>query len=351
MHMRGLRRLRQLASLGGGIRSRLQHRLLRRRDTVLDKTIAPGVGVARQGLIFIDKAWSPAGVTQQFIGDAGTYHQRYFDRLDFVELIDRCLELADVDRDGQMRVLDIGSGSGSSVFAAARLLPRAEIFASDISPQLLGMLASFVESRAELRDRITPYCFDLHRRFFRDDTFDLVLGAAILHHLLDPRAALLNVCSSLKPGGKVILVEPLEGGSLVLSTMYGAVLRVLADLGHDGGALARLMRALRLDIQCRLGPPVEKPWSAQLDDKWVFDEPYLVKLGEELGLSKVEIHAAQPDLTSVYEGAFRSVLSDSGNQGLHIPQPVLECVREFDQGIGPGLKQRLCPTGIIVFTK
>ena len=83
----------------------------------------------------------------------------------------------------------------------------------------------------------------------------------------------------------------------------------------------------------------------------MFDEPYLVRLAAELGLSKVEVHAAQPDLSNVYEGAFRSVLSDSGNQTVDIPQPVLECVREFDRGIGQGLKQRLCPTGIIVFTK
>jgi SAM-dependent methyltransferase len=348
--MRGLRALRQLASVGNGIRWRFQRKRLRGLDAVADPMIAPGVEIGRQGPIFIDKAWSPAGVTQQFIGDAGTYHKRYCERLDFVELIDRCLELAQIDRDRELRVLDIGSGSGSSVFAAARLLPRADIVASDISPQLLGMLASFVESRAELKGRITSYCFDLHRRFFRDDNFDLVLGAAILHHLLDPRAALLNVCASLKPGGKIVLVEPLEGGSLLLATMFAAVLRILADLGQDGSALARLMRALRLDIQCRLGPPVAKPWSAQLDDKWVFDEPYLVRLKEELGLSNVEVHAVQPDLTSVYEGAFLSVLADSGNQGVEIPPAVLECVREFDRGMGPELKRRLCPTGIVVFT-
>ena len=97
------------------------------------------------------------------------------------------------------------------------------------------MLASFVESRVELRDRVTSYCFDLHRRFFRDDTFDLVLGAAILHHLLDPRAALLNVCAGLRPGGKIVLIEPLEAGSLLPHAMYAAVLRILADLEQDGG--------------------------------------------------------------------------------------------------------------------
>jgi SAM-dependent methyltransferase len=347
---RSIRRIRQWA---WGARSFLWHTTWRRihsRISAPDAILAPGVEIFREGLIFIDRKWSPAGVTAQFTSDAETYHRRYFERLDFIDLIDRCLRLADIDREREMRVLDIGSGGGSSVLAACRLLPRSEIIASDISPQLLGMLAAFVESRDDLRGRIKSFCFDVHRRFFRPESFDLVIGAAILHHLLDPRAALINVASSLKRGGKIILVEPLESGSLVLTAMYAGVLRVLGELGQADGELARLMRALRLDIQCRTGPPAAKPWTAALDDKWVFDEPYLMELAAELGLSKVAVHPAQPDLTHIFEGAFRSVLADSGNAGLEIPEPVLECVREFDRDIGPGLKERLCPTGIIVFT-
>jgi SAM-dependent methyltransferase len=316
-----------------------------------EQLLAPGVRVYRDGPVLIDRAWSPIHVASQFIEDADTYHQRYFERLDFVDLVARCLTLAGVDRDAPMRVQDIGSGGGSSVFAACRLLPRAEIFATDISPQLLRLLGNFVESRAELRGRVRTFCFDLHRRFFRAGNFDLVLGAAILHHLLDPRAALANVADSLKPGGKLILVEPLEAGSLVMAMVYARVLEVLAASGDVDGPLARLMKALRLDIQCRLGPPVPTPWTALLDDKWIFDEPYLMQLAIELGLSKVEIHPAQPDLSQVYEVAFRSVLADSGNAALTIPEPVVAAVREFDRSIAPDLKQHRCPTGIIVFTR
>jgi 2-polyprenyl-3-methyl-5-hydroxy-6-metoxy-1,4-benzoquinol methylase len=313
--------------------------------------LAPGVEFYRDGLVIIDSRWSPAGVTAQFLGDAETYHRRYFERLDFVQLIDYCLTLAGIDRDRAMRVLDIGSGGGSSVFAASRLLPCAEIFASDISPQLLGMLATLVDSRDDLRGRVKAFCFDIHCHFFGPEIFDFVIGAAILHHLLDPRAALTNITVSVKPGGKIILIEPLEAGSLVLTAMYAAVLRTLDKLGQGDGDLARLMKALRLDTQCRLGPPVEKPWTAGLDDKWVFDKPYLAELAGQLGLSGVDVYPAQPDLTNVYEGAFRSVLSDSGNGGLSIPEQVWDCVREFDRGIASGLKNELCPTGVIVFTK
>jgi SAM-dependent methyltransferase len=307
--------------------------------------------VYRDGRIFVDRDWSPAGVTLQFTSDAKTYSKRYFQRLDFDHLLDRCLQVADVDRERALRVLDIGSGGGSSVFAACRLMPHAEIFASDISPQLLRLLAEFADSRDEWRGRIKIFRFDLHRRLFASEVFDLVIGAAILHHLLDPWSALVNVARSLKRGGRIILVEPLEPGSLVLSAMYGRVLCVLDGLGQGDGELARVMRTLRLDIQSRLGVPVEKPWTARLDDKWVFDEAYLIGLARDLGLARVEVHSAQLPLDNLFEGAFMSVLADIGSGDVAIAHEVIECVREFDRGIAAELKARLCPTGIIVFTK
>ena len=329
----------------------MQQKLSAPDEPGLEALLSPGVRVFREGQVLVDREWSPVHVTSQFIENAETYHQRHFERLDFVELVERCLLLAGIDRDKPLRVQDIGSGGGSSVFAACRLLPHAEIFATDISPQLLGMLAQFVESRDELRGRVRAFCFDLHRRFFRAQSFDLVLGAAILHHLLDPRAALANVADSLTSGGRLILVEPLEPGSLVMAMIYARVLEVLAASGESDSALSRLMKALRLDIQARLGPPVAKPWTALLDDKWIFDVPYLIALASALGMSNVKVHPVQQDLSCVYEVAFRSVLADSGNAMLPIPDQVFDAVREFDRAIGPGLKERLCPTGIIVFTK
>ena len=195
------------------------------------------------------------------------------------------------------------------------------------------------------------YCFDLHRRFFRADTFDLVIGAAIVHHLLDPRRALANVAESLKPGGRMIFVEPLEAGSLILATIYARALEELERLGEGDGTLAQLMRAFRDDIRCRLGPPAVRPQTALLDDKWVFDVPYLIDLARGLGLAKVDIHPAQTDPAHIFEAAFRGTLADSGNASLPIPAPVIDAVREFDRAIDPELKCRLCPTAIVVMTK
>lgn len=310
-----------------------------------------GITVNERDGVYFDSQWKPVGVTEQFIEDAETYHQRYFARLDFLELIDHCLAAAGVDRDAALNVLDIGSGGGSSVFALCERLPAAHVIASDISPQLLKFLSDFAATREELKGRITACCFDLHVPFFRQECFDIVVGAAILHHLADPAKALKNVASAVKPGGSLVLVEPLEAGSLMLTILFEKVLLVLKAIGQDGGAIAGLMRAMRLDIQARLGVPALKPWTESLDDKWVFDEPYLQTLAQELGLSSVEIHPSHADFEHMYETCFRSLLCDSGNAGVEIPPAVLEAIQAFDRGISLDLKQKMCPTGIIVFKK
>lgn len=315
-------------------------------DLLLDQTQV----VFKQGF-YQDLAWSAEGVTEQFIGDAETYHQRFFDRCDFTQLVDRCLTLAAVDRKIPLRLLDIRSGSGCSVFPACALLPHAEVVACDISPQLLELLAGFIASKDLLRGRVSVCCFDLHRPFFKPDCFDVVLGAAILHHLLDPYAALKNVATTLRPGGRLILVEPLEAGSLMLVALFDRILSVLAREGIEEGPLPTLMRAMRLDIQSRLGVPVAKPWTAVLDDKWVFDENYVRHLGVQLGFSTVEIFPANAELSETFRETVQDLLNVTGNADIPVPDVVWDAIREFDEGLSPTLKERFCPTGILVFSK
>ena len=301
---------------------------------------------------FIDSAWKAEGVTEQFLENSDAYHDQYFDRLDFLSLSDRCLAYANIDRDACMNVLDIGSGGGSSVLALSKLLINSNIVASDISPYLLEKLVAFAESRPEIQSRVSAYCFDLHVPFFKESVFDLIYGAAILHHLQDPLQALRHVVSSLKAGGKIVLVEPMEGGCLLLTAMYENILNVLESIGAEKDhPIRKLMEALRTDIHARLGVPDCKPWTKHLDDKWVFNRPYLSKLASDLGCRSVSVYKNQPDLSHLYEDCFRSVLADSGNASVDIPPEVLRVIHNFDRDISCELKEVLCPTGIIVIEK
>ena len=325
-------------------------RKIRMRDK-LPSMFVDNFKFVRDADLYIDDSWMPDGVTSQFIEDADTYHQRYFDRLDFLDLTDRCLTLAGINSDQNMTVLDIGSGGGSSVFATAKLLAKAEVIASDISPQLLRKLTTFVEKQEDFRERVAAVCFDLHKQVFKDSQFDMILGMAILHHLVDPLAALKNVVKSLKIGGQMILVEPLEAGHLALLALYDQILLILQTLRREEDHIGILIKALRLDYQARMGVPTVQAWTQHLDDKWLFGEAYLEGLCRDLCLTSIKIYPAQSSMESLYETTFRSLLSDSGNSSLEIPEEVLKAIKDFDLGISDELKKRLCPTGIIVMTK
>jgi 2-polyprenyl-3-methyl-5-hydroxy-6-metoxy-1,4-benzoquinol methylase len=310
----------------------------------------PEVRVSNHGIL-VDVNWKGLATTNQFLENADIYHDRYFERLDFVDLARHCIELANIDPNLSYEYLDIGSGGGSSVYAMAKILPNAKITASDISPQLLNILCENSKTNSLTKDRTEIYCFDIHDKFFDTEQFDLMAGFAILHHLTDPSLALKNLSASLKCNGKMIFIEPLESGSLIFASLCEKVLIELYKNNITTGKLFELMNIMRADIFARLGPIAQKPWTQYLDDKWVFDEPYLYSLAKKLNMSKIEIFPAIRDLTNVYQGYFYGILNDSGNKDIEINEKIRKIIEQFDANININLKENMYPTGIIIFTK
>lgn len=308
-----------------------------------------GVVVSKRDNYFIADNWEPVGVSDQFMENAEVYHE--LRTIDFSGSMQLCLQLAGIDCQAELSVLDIGSGSGGSVFALAKLARNARIVASDISQQLLTMLGREIEGDDALRDRVSVCCFDLHKPFFDENQFDLIVGWAILHHLADPLAALQNVVAALKPGGKLLLNEPFEAGNMLLYTMYERIIKHLVETQNTQGPLIGIMRAMRFDLQHRLGVPVLKPWTMSLDDKWFFNEPYLMELCEQLDLSSVRVYPGTDGLGNLYEATFRSLLQETGNAGLDVDEGIWDIIHEYDRGIRVELKARLAPGGFIIFTK
>lgn len=58
-------------------------------------------------------------------------------------------------------------------------------------------------------------CTNAMNNHFTTALFDLVMGIAILHHLLDPMQALTAAHSALKDGGIAVFFEPFEGLGLI----------------------------------------------------------------------------------------------------------------------------------------
>ena len=71
------------------------------------------------------------------------------------------------------------------------------------------------QRRASLGLDVDGRVADAERIPYDDDTFDLVVGHAVLHHIPDVDAALREVLRVLKPGGRFVFAgEPTKIGDL-----------------------------------------------------------------------------------------------------------------------------------------
>jgi SAM-dependent methyltransferase len=103
-------------------------------------------------------------------------------------------------------VLDYGCGPG---YLTKYLLERGatHVTGIDVSD---GEIEQAVERARKngLEDRSRFLAADAHATEFADDSFDLIVGDAILHHL-DLRRALVEIRRILRPGGRAVFWEPL----------------------------------------------------------------------------------------------------------------------------------------------
>ena len=104
------------------------------------------------------------------------------------------------------QILEVGAGTGYFTLNLLRQGIAARATAIDISPGMLDALRASAE-RLGLAVETAPA--DAEHLPFGDESFDLVLGHAVLHHIPDLRRALDECARVLKPGGTLaVMGEP-----------------------------------------------------------------------------------------------------------------------------------------------
>ena len=108
------------------------------------------------------------------------------------------------------RVLYVGCGaSAGSVRSMAE--KGAEVWCLDISPESIKtLMASFDDAE----DRIHGVVGDAENLPFDDESFDVVVGKAIVHHL-DIESFMAEVARVSAPGGRFVFSEPLGTNPLI----------------------------------------------------------------------------------------------------------------------------------------
>ena len=117
--------------------------------------------------------------------------------------------------EGFSRGLEIGAGTGYFSLNLLRAGVLDTAVATDISP---GMLAVLDESARRLQLPVTTSVCEAGELPFEDDSFDVVFGHAVLHHLPDLEGAFREFRRVLRPGGYVAFCgEPSHYGDRLAS--------------------------------------------------------------------------------------------------------------------------------------
>jgi ubiquinone/menaquinone biosynthesis C-methylase UbiE len=190
------------------------------------------------------------------------------------------------------RALELGCGTGFFLLNLIQSGVARRGSVTDLSP---GMVKVATRNGQSLGLDIDGRVADAERIPYDDDTFDLVVGHAVLHHIPDVEQSLREVLRVLKPGGRFVFAgEP--------TTVGNSYARALADLTWNV-----TIRAVKL--------PGLGGWrrpQAELDEnsraaalEWVVDlhtfaPGKLEKMARDAGA--VDVHTATVEFTAAMLG-------------------------------------------------
>jgi ubiquinone/menaquinone biosynthesis C-methylase UbiE len=120
---------------------------------------------------------------------------------------ERCsLMLANLGVKPGMTVCDMGCGNGYYAVQLAKMVgEQGKVLAVDVQPQMLVMLRQRAEQAG--LENITPILGSFHNPRLLDNTVDLILMVDVYHEFSHPELMLAAMRKSLKPDGRIALLE------------------------------------------------------------------------------------------------------------------------------------------------
>lgn len=143
-----------------------------------------------------------------------------FDRKTAARLIQRYENIIGKRVQPVDRFLDIGCGNGLILLNLSSLGFICKSYGVDIS---LGMLKECKNNANNLGNDVFLAQGDVEHLPFKNNSFDLIIGHGILHHLPDIKMSFSEVYRLLKPKGICIFTEPTKIGSRIIASMLWIV--------------------------------------------------------------------------------------------------------------------------------
>jgi ubiquinone/menaquinone biosynthesis C-methylase UbiE len=178
-------------------------------------TIAPNPHASAEQ---VEAAWNDPKLANVLYHDweAGSYDDKWsisFDQRCVDYARDRFAHVAGTEGWPYPNALELGCGTGFFLLnlKLAGVVDSGHV--TDLSP---GMVEVAQRNAQGLGFEIEGRVADAESIPYSDDTFDLVVGHAVLHHIPDVEQALREVLRVLKPGGRFVFAgEPTKYGDII----------------------------------------------------------------------------------------------------------------------------------------
>jgi tRNA (cmo5U34)-methyltransferase len=162
-------------------------------------------------------------------------------------------------------VLDVGCGAGNYTLKLLERLPNLDVTLNDLSLPMLERATSRVGQATT--GRVTTIQGDIREVELHDGQFDIVLAAAVLHHLRTDEKwedVFAAVYRALRPGGSVWVFDLVESSiraiSVVMREQYGEYLTRIKDEAYRDHVFAYVVKedtprplVYQLDLLRRVG--------------------------------------------------------------------------------------------------
>jgi ubiquinone/menaquinone biosynthesis C-methylase UbiE len=141
--------------------------------------------------------------------------------------------------------LEIGAGCGVMSAELLAAFPSLRMLTTDYDPKMVRTARRTLRS---FGDRVETARADAANLPLADGRFDLVLSAAMLHHVPAWQDAVAEAVRVLRPGGRLIGYDPIEAA---LSRLVHITERKTTRMLHAGELEAQLARLAVIDVRVR----------------------------------------------------------------------------------------------------